>query len=177
MEREVKKSVQIRPPSTTESSDSPPPSKRRKKSKKSTRLGADTASVSDDEEEYEENVSRLQVECSKKKKDRSMVTILELTVATYKRRRDWILSETPSVSHVLERFPSLKHRKVVGVHIIMHYWECVLTEKHLCSFELNLKLLSKCLKKRVHAPSWMHGHSGKEGLLGIPGWRKDIDQK
>ena len=69
--------------STTESShspsDGPPLSKCRRKSKKSTRLGADTASVSDDKDKNEENVSRLQVECSKKKKDRSMVTILELT--------------------------------------------------------------------------------------------------
>lgn len=108
-----------RPPSNSYPTDStaanPPPPKRQKRTKKSARLGSDMASMlSGDEEEYEENVSRLQLECSKRKKDRSITTMIELTMSKYKKRREWIMSDTPSVSDILQKFPSLKHRKVVS---------------------------------------------------------------
>lgn len=96
------------PPSSSHPTDltagKPPPPKRQKRTKKSARLGSDPAStMSGDEEEYEENVSRLHLESSKRKKDRSIATMIELTMSTYKKRREWIMSDTPSVSDNLQK--------------------------------------------------------------------------
>lgn len=36
------------------------------------------------------------------------------TMSTCEKRREWIVSDTSSVSDILQKFPSLKHRKVVS---------------------------------------------------------------
>ena len=95
----------IRRPTTKRSSgesevDDQPPPKRRKTTKKSVWLGSEsTGTLSDDETTHETKVKELQVECKKKKRDRSITTLLEMTRCTF-RRRQWILSETPSVKDV-----------------------------------------------------------------------------
>lgn len=69
----------------------------------------------DDSTNYEEMIVTLQEECTKKKKKRCMATIQDLTAATFTSRRKWILEEQPRVSDVVERFPSLKFRKIVSI--------------------------------------------------------------
>ena len=73
---------------------------------------------SDDETIYETKVKELQHECKKKKREKSIAAILDMRQSTFKRRRQWILSETPSVSDILMKFPSFKHRKIVSKFVI-----------------------------------------------------------
>ena len=90
------------------------------------------------DEEYEEIASHLQFECSKRK-DCSIATITELTMSTYKKRREWIMSDTPSASDILQKFPSLKHRKVVSLQYLIFL------------------VMSRCLKRMVGSLCWIHG--------------------
>ena len=103
----------------TQSSDGPPLPKRQKKASKSARLGSESVGTfSDDETTYETKVKELQQECKKKKREKSIAAMLDMTQSTFKRRRQWILSETPSVSDILMKFPSFKHRKIVSKFVI-----------------------------------------------------------
>ena len=71
------------------------------------------ASTLSGDEEYEENVSPLQHECSKRTKDRYIATMIELC-PHIRKRREWIMSDIFSISNILQELPSLKHRKVVS---------------------------------------------------------------
>ena len=51
----------------------------------------------------------------KRKKDRSIATIQSVMEDTFTERRGWIQDVQPVVSEVLDKFPSLKLRKVVSV--------------------------------------------------------------
>ena len=65
----------------------------------------------------EELVAELQTEMTKRKKDRNIATIQRLTTETFSARREWILKEAPTVFDIVQKFPSLKVRKVVSYYI------------------------------------------------------------
>ena len=65
-------------------------------------------------ESYETNVELMQVEMRKRKKDRRVATVETLMEETFSERRSWIQTSQPVVSDILEKFPSLKVRKVVS---------------------------------------------------------------
>ena len=50
----------------------------------------------------------------KRKKDRRVATVETLMEETFSERRSWIQTSQPVVSDILEKFPSLKVRKVVS---------------------------------------------------------------
>ena len=67
----------------------------------------------------ENDLSDLKAECSKRKRDRSMATIQDLTLRTYSARRQWIELSQPLMSEVLEKYPSLKFRQTVRTKLII----------------------------------------------------------
>ena len=67
------------------------------------------------DDEYKELVAEIQMEMSKQKKDRNIATIQRLTTETFSGRREWILKEAPAVFDIIQKFPSLKVRKVVSL--------------------------------------------------------------
>lgn len=97
-----------RPSVTVQSGSVEPPLKRRKK--------ASRLDVSDtvDSVVDESVVAKLKEECLKKKRDRCMGTIQELTTNTFSCRRKWIKEEQPRVCEVIDMYPSLKFRKIVS---------------------------------------------------------------
>ena len=66
-----------------------------------------------DDEEYEEVVSELAAEWRKDKRVRSMATVKNLFDQTSKRRRNWITSEKPLLSDILDKYPCLASSRVV----------------------------------------------------------------
>lgn len=74
----------------------------------------------------EDDLANLKAECSKRKRNRSMVTIVRLTTSTYSARRQWIQQTQPPVPEVIEKYPSLTIHKIVSVvttfsHFNAHY--------------------------------------------------------
>ena len=63
---------------------------------------------------YEENVAKLMDEMRKRKRDRKIAVVQQLTSDTFQGRRDWLKKYQPLTSDILSKFPSLKLRKVVG---------------------------------------------------------------
>lgn len=67
------------------------------------------------EESLEIKLTSLKSECEKRKRERSMALIQDLTTATYRNRRHWIQQKQPHVHEILEKYPSIKIRKMVSV--------------------------------------------------------------
>ncbi len=103
----------LRRPHISDCNDSPP-SKRRKIDK---RIGSNPLDDDPNSDSFEENLAVLTLECRKKKRDRSIANILRLTAITYTTRRKWIIEQQPTVSEVLEKYPSLDLKKVVSVFV------------------------------------------------------------
>lgn len=66
------------------------------------------------EESYDRKVESLQEEMKKRKKNQNIAVIQSLTLDTFAGRRSWIQHEQPPVIEIVEKFPSLKLRKVVS---------------------------------------------------------------
>lgn len=71
----------------------------------------------EDETDVDADLAELQAECRKRKRDRCMSTIQDLTDSTYSVRRKWIKECQPAVLDVLEKYPSLKYKKVVSMGV------------------------------------------------------------
>lgn len=88
------------------------PGKRNKKTSK--RLGIDVDDLTLDDS-LDSKLAQLKSECDKRKRERSMAVIQELTSATYGNRHQWIQQKQPHVCEILEKYPSLKIRKIVSL--------------------------------------------------------------
>ena len=71
-----------------------------------------------DDEVYKEVVSELAAEWRKDKRVRSMATVKNLFDQTSKRRRNWITSEKPLLSDILDKYPCLASSRVVRFSVI-----------------------------------------------------------
>ena len=58
---------------------------------------------SEDGPDVDAELAQLQAECRKRKRDRCMATIQDLTDSTYSARRKWIKDSQPPVLDVLEK--------------------------------------------------------------------------
>ena len=65
--------------------------------------------MDEDDDEYDDAVQELQVECSKATKKINQVKIKDLMEKTFKQRRKWIVNDRPLVLEVIERFPPLSN--------------------------------------------------------------------
>ena len=66
-----------------------------------------------EDERMEELVRELNGECAKRKRDRCIRTIQDITSELYSYRRHWIETNNPLAVDILEKYPSLKNREVV----------------------------------------------------------------
>lgn len=71
----------------------------------------------------------LKTECSKRKRDRKMTVIQDLTANTFSARRLWIEKSQPPITEILDEYPSLKFRKIVC--LLQEYNSYCLTYCHL----------------------------------------------
>ena len=83
-------------------------------------------------------ISIMQAECKKRKRDRCVRTIEDLTISLHLARRQWIREEQPPVYEVIERYPSLKIKKVV----------CYIASKNLHCHACFLLRWRRCMESR-----------------------------
>ncbi len=80
--------------------------------------------VNEEEEDtsFDDKTVKLQDEMGKRKRDRNVAIIQQLTSETFDGRREWLQKMQPLASDVLSKFPSLKLRKVVSrlLKLIVH---------------------------------------------------------
>ena len=66
----------------------------------------------EEEDMYEQKISELHEEVGKSKPRKGKIS--SLMRETFKKRRQWIVQDMPSVEEVLEKFPALKKGRTVS---------------------------------------------------------------
>ncbi len=139
-------------------------------------------------DEYEENLSSFQAELTKYHPNRK-----QLRKSTFSGRRSWIRSDRPSLSEVLDVFPTLKKRKFVSLIIVfdirfISYSSCTASTWTRLSFKRGYatnqyrQIISKVFgvmeaasnQSDILCPGWVQNQCCCEEGVGITWSRDDI---